>query len=183
MKIQADTTKAFVDFFNASYRDSTKGLQGENLANGFFNDFVSCIPQKINELDSYSLVGNFDCYYHNLADLKFMNEFSDGFNRYWHLLRAYSGALTKLKLNYTVKGTKNLYSYYFEKYGDRRILRNEHWFEQHRWEFLDELHEIFTETELNLFTRKYQFRLNESLKIYQSFLMQLIIDLKKKYTF
>ena len=94
------------------------------------------------------------------------------------MLRAYSGALAKLKSEHSVKSSKKLYSYYFSKYGDRRLLRNEHWFEKKRWEFLDELQCVYTEVELENFIIKYHQILTESMKIYVSFLMAFIKDLK-----
>jgi hypothetical protein len=93
-------------------------------------------------------------------------------------LRAYSGALSKLKANQTVKSSKKIYYYYFARYGDRRFLRNEHWFEEKRWEFLDELQSIYTEDALENFIFNYQCTLAQSLKIYVSILSEFINDLK-----
>jgi hypothetical protein len=59
------------------------------------------------------------------------------------------------------------------------MLRNEHWFEKKRWEFLDELQLIYREDELSDFIFKYHQVLAENLKIYVSFIMDLIADLKK----
>jgi hypothetical protein len=149
------------------------------LADEFINDFIYYTPIKLEVLQSYLNVGQIDTFYNSLGDLKYLVEFSDNLTRYWYLLRGYSGALAKLKANQTVKGSKKLYGYYFDKYGDRRSLRNEHWFERKRWEFLDELQSIFSEDELEIFILKYQRVLNENMAIYVSFVLAFINDLKK----
>jgi hypothetical protein len=69
--------------------------------------------------------------------------------------------------------------YYFEKYGDRRLLRNEHWFEKKRWEFLDELQSIYTEKDLTNFVRKFYLILLETMKIYSSYMAAFMKDLKQ----
>ncbi len=149
------------------------------LANEFFADFIRFTPIKLEVLESYIENGQIDDFYQSLTDFKYLVEFSDSLNRYWYLLRAYSSALSKLKANQTVKGSKKLYSYYFEKYGDRRMLRKEHWFEKKRWEFLDELQFIYGEDELSNFIYKYQQVLSENLNIYGSYIMAIVSDLKK----
>ncbi len=149
----------------------------QKLVNKFFDDFVRFTPKKLDLLKTYITTSRFDFFYQSLMDLKYLVEFSDNINRYWYLLRAYSGALSKLKANQSVKESKKLYSYYFEKYGDRRMLRNEHWFEKKRWEFLDELQLIYREDELSYFIKKYQLVLSENLDIYVSFIMAFITDL------
>lgn len=151
----------------------------QRLANEFFADFIRFTPIKLELLDSYIENGQIDDFYQSLTDFKYLVEFSDSLNRYWYLLRAYSSALSKLKANQTVKGSKKLYSYYFEKYGDRRMLRKEHWFEKKRWEFLDELQFIYGEDELSNFIYKYQQVLSENLNIYGSYIMAIVSDLKK----
>ena len=59
------------------------------------------------------------------------------------------------------------------------MLRKEHWLEKKRWEFLDELQLINREDELEGFISKYLQVLSENLKIYVSFIMDFINDLKK----
>ncbi len=154
-------------------------FSSQNLAAEFFADFICYTPIKLKLLDSYLKAGHIDFFYQSLSDLKYLIEFSDHLNRYWHLLRAYSGALSKLKVNQTVKNSKKIYCHYFERYGDRRMIRNEHWFEKKRWEFLDELLLIYQEKELSSFIIKYQQVLDENLAIYTSFVMALITELKK----
>ncbi|MDO9613308.1 MAG: hypothetical protein Q7J86_02130, partial [Bacteroidota bacterium] len=84
----------------------------------------------------------------------------------------------KLKNDLSVKGAKNLYAYYFSKYGDRRFLRNEHWFEKKRWEFLDEIQNIYSEDQLRQFVIHYKRITMENMTIYTSFLMLFIKDLE-----
>jgi len=151
----------------------------KKLASEFFTDFIHHTPIKLELLDSHLKAGRIDYFYQSLSDFKYLVEFSDSLNRYWYLLRAYSTALSKLKADCSVKNAKKLYSHYFEIYGDRRMLRNEHWFEKKRWEFLDELQFINREDELSEFICKYQQVLSENLKIYVSFITTFIADLKK----
>lgn len=169
---------SFKTYYEESFSKEDQSVS-KKLATAFFTDFVHYTPIKLELLDSYLKVGRIDYFYQSLSDLKYLVEFSDSLNRYWYLLRAYSTALSKLKANHSVKNAKKLYSHYFEIYGDRRTLRNEHWFEKKRWEFLDELQLINREDELSDFIFKYQQILSENFKIYVSFLMTFIADLKK----
>lgn len=170
MKNQAVKSKAFVEYLHRIYADETNIERGEKLANAFLCDFVVYTPQKLQLIGSFALAGNFYAAYHSLPDLKILNAFSDELHRYWLLLRAYSGALTRLRENYSVTGAKNLYVYYFGKYGQRRVHRIDHWFEKQRWEFLDELAAIFTESDLDHFLAKYR---NKFLKIQGAYLFAL----------
>lgn len=172
------TAMSFKEFFEASFENEEDHIRAQKLSKEFFADFINYTPIELELLESYLAAGHIDLFYLSLSDLKYLIEFSDNFNRYWHLLRGYSGALSKLKVNQTVKGSKKLYVYYFSRYGDRRILRNEHWLEKKRWEFLDELQVIYTEEELAKFMHKYQQILSENLEIYVAFLMVFVNDLK-----
>ena len=174
-----NTAKWFIEFFEASIKDDSDQQRAKKLSHEFFTDFIHYTPIKLEMLKSYLDHGQIDLFYKSLIDLKYLIEFSDNLNRYWHLLRGYSEALYKLKADQSVKGSKKLYSNYFDKYGDRRAIRNEHWFEKKRWEFLDELQSIFSEDELHNFIQKYQLVLTENLKIYCSFMMVFIIDLQR----
>jgi len=169
---------SFKKYYEESFRKEDQSVS-EKLATEFFADFIHYTPIKLELLDSYLKTGRIDYFYQSLSDLKYLVEFSDNLNRYWYLLRAYSTAISKLKADRSVKNAKKLYSHYFEIYGDRRMLRNEHWFEKKRWEFLDELQLINREDELSEFIFKYQQVLFENLKIYESFIMTFIADLKK----
>jgi len=170
---------SFKEFYEASFNKEADRSMSQKNVDEFVADFIHYTPIKLELLESYLNAGKIDFFYNSLSDLKYVVEFSDNLNRYWYLMRAYSGALSKLKANQSAKGAKRLYSYYFEKYGDRRTIRNEHWFEKKRWEFLDELHAIYSEDELEVFILKYQRILADSLEIYVSFLMAFINDLKK----
>lgn len=169
---------SFKSYYEGSFSKDDQS-ESKKLAAEFFAEFIHYTPIKLELLDSYLNTGHIDYFYQSLSDLKYLVEFSDSLNRYWYLLRAYSSALSKLKADQSVKNAKKLYSHYFEIYGDRRMLRNEHWFEKKRWEFLDELQLIYREDELSDFIFKYQQVLTENLKIYVSFIMDLIADLKK----
>jgi hypothetical protein len=175
------TALSFKNYYENSFSQEDQ-TASQNLAAEFFADFIYYTPIKLQLLESYLNAGHIDFFYQSLSDLKYLIEFSDNLNRYWYLIRAYSGALSKLKANQSVKNSKRIYCYYFEKYGDRRMIRNEHWFEKKRWEFLDELQLIYQEKELSSFIIKYQRVLAENLDIYASFVMALIVDLKKYKT-
>ena len=175
-----NSARSFIAFYEASFEKEVDKVRAQKLSDGFFADFIYYTPIKLDLMESYLKAGQIDYFYKSLSDLKYLVEFSDNFNRYWYILRAYSGALSKLKENLSVKGSKKLYGYYFEKYGDRRILRNEHWFEAKRWEFMDELQTLYHVDELNLFVIKYQHILATNFSIYQSFVLAFINDLKKE---
>lgn len=172
------SARSFKEYFEDSFNQLEDQSKAKKLSEEFFSDFIHYTPIKLELLESYLNAGQIDHFYQSLVDLKYLVEFSDNLSRYWYLLRAYSGALSKLKTDPTAKASKKLYSYYFGKYGDRRMLRDEHWFEKHRWAFLDELHAIYNDSELDYFIGKYQRILAENFKIYDSFLRAFIVDLK-----
>lgn len=173
-----NTADSFKEYFEASFRDEGDPVGAQKLSQEFIEDFIQYTPIELELLESYLTAGHIDLFYKSLTDLKYLIEFSDNLSRYWYLLRAYSGALARLKNDLSVKNSKKTYYYYFSKYGDRRILRNEHWFEKKRWEFLDELQSIYTEEELADFFRKYQKVLAKNLELYVSFMTVFISDLK-----
>jgi len=151
----------------------------KKLSDEFFADSIYFTPIKLELLQSYLRIGQVNLFYKSLIDLKYLIEFSDDLSRYWHLLRGYSEALSKLKSDQSVKNTQRLYSEYFDRYGDRRAIRNEHWFEMKRWEFLDELHSVYTDDELQKFFHKYQLILEDNFRIYVSFMKGFLNELQK----
>lgn len=169
--------QSFVEFFESSFQLAGE-LSAHDQTQLFLADFIHFTPQKLELLESLIDSGNLEYFYVSLADLKYLVEFSGDFSRYWYLMRAYSGALYKLQENYSVKGSKKVYCYYFDKYGGRRILKDEHWFEEKRWEFLDELSDIFSEEELGKFIAKYQQVLRKNLSEYRAVVMAFIKALK-----
>lgn len=173
-----NSVKSFKQFYEASFEPQIDADQAKMLSSEAIADFIYFTPEKLDMLESYMDAGQFELLYMSMSDLKFLVEFSDEISRYWFAVRGYSGALAKLKANPTVKGSKKIYSDYYSRYGDRRILRNEHWFEKKRWEFLDELNGIFLETELDRFMVKYSRVLAQDLNIFISNVMLFIIDLK-----
>jgi hypothetical protein len=172
---------SFIEYYKASFKAEADQKKAYQLFDEVYFDFIYYTPITLELLEASLNAGHIDYFYKSIADLKYLIEFSDDFSRYWHLLRAYSGALSKLKANQSVKSSKKIYYYYFARYGERRFLRNEHWFEKKRWEFLDELQSIYSEDALENFILKYQRILIENLKIYVSFLMAFTIDLKNSY--
>lgn len=174
-----NTARFFIEFYEASFRNESDPQNAKKLTDEFFLDFIYFTPIKLELLGSYLSSGQINLFYKSLIDLKYLIEFSDNINRYWHVLRGYSETLSKLNEDLSVKNSKRLYCSYFEKYGDRRAIRNEHWFEKKRWEFLDELNTIFTEIELQKFNQKYLRVLEENFEIYRSFMMVFIHELQK----
>jgi len=174
-----NTARSFKEFLEASFKDEKDPQTALKLAEEFFANFIRSTPIKLELLESYLLAGNFEMLYKTLIDLKYLIEFSDNLSRYWHLLRGYSEAMGKLKANQSVKGSKKVYFDYFDKYGDRRSLRDEYWFEKKRWEFLDELLNIYSEEALRSFILKYQRVMIETLKIYESFMMLFVKELQQ----
>lgn len=173
-----NSVRSFKEYYEASFQNEKDQAKVQKLFDEVFSDFINYTPINLELLESYLNVGHIDYFYKSLVDFKYLIEFSDNFNRYWHLLRGYSEALSKLKANQSVKGSKKIYYYYFAKYGDRRFLRNEHWLEKKRWEFLDELQSIYTEDELENFILRYQRIMVENFKIYVFFLLEFIDELK-----
>lgn len=173
-----NSVQSFKEFYETSFlKESPENAN--KLASEFFRNFILSVPRKIDLLESYVKSGRMADFYNLLSDLKYLIEYSDDLCRYWYFMRGYSGALAKLKADKTVKGAKKLYVYYFDKYGDRRTIKDEHWFEKKRWEFLDELQSIYSDYELDLFIEKYTFQLIENFEIYCSFLRAFVNDLKR----
>jgi hypothetical protein len=169
-----DTSKVFIEFFESSYQREYKGDIQLPSATKFFAEFVNDTPLKLEKLEDYLNKGQVDQFYQLLIELKYLVEFSDDLNRYWHVLRAYSEGLMKLKADLTAKGSKRLYTYYFDKYGDRRSIRHEHWFENKRWEFLDELQNLYSDDKLHLFVMKYEKVLLDDFRIFVSHVIEII---------
>jgi hypothetical protein len=174
-----NTARFFLEFYEASFKNESDPREAKKRMDDFFMDFIYFTPIKLELLGSYLSAGQINLFYKSLIDLKYLIEFSDNINRYWHVLRGYSETLSKLTEDPSVKNSKRLYCCYFEKYGDRRTIRNEHWFEKQRWEFLDELNNIFTDIELHKFIRKYIQVLEKNFEIYKSFMMIFINELQK----
>lgn len=177
IKNMGNSAQSFKQFYEVSFLKENPA-KAQQLSNEFFKNFMASTPRKLKQLELCLKAGQFEDFYNLLPDLKYLIEYSNDLSRYWYFLRGYSGALAKLRADQTVKGSKKLYSHYFERYGDRRIIRNEHWFEKKRWEFLDELQSIFSEYELELFIRKYRNILSENFEVYSSFILIFIKDLK-----
>jgi len=178
IKRMGNSVQSFKEFYETSFlKESPENAN--RLASEFFRNFILSVPRKIDLLESYVKSGRISDFYNQLNDFKYLIEYSDDLSRYWYFMRGYSGALAKLKADKTVKGAKKLYVYYFEKYGDRRTIKDEHWFEKKRWEFLDELQTIYSDYELDLFIEKYTFQLIENFEIYCSFLRTFVNDLKR----
>lgn len=122
---------------------------------------------------------NIQSFYDQIEDLKYLIEYSDELNKNWYMIRAYSGALRKLLNEKTVENASNVYLYYEQTYGGRRILRSENWFEQNRWEFIDELRSVDSVLKLNGFIEKRTKKLNGFFQSYKSELLIFLDQLQK----
>lgn len=90
-----------------------------------------------------------------------------------------SGGLRRLLEDPTQHHATEVYIYYFNQYGGRRKLRDENWFENLRWAFLDKLAEITTDEELNDFILKKIDSLANYFEHYKKEIEYFVIDLKK----
>jgi hypothetical protein len=161
---------------NADFVGITENSRNSSRA---LADFIAVTNGRLESLKNLLEERKLNEFYFALPEFRYLAEYSNDLSRYWYLMRGYSGALSKLAYDKNVKGAKKLYTYYFEKYGDRRIIRKEHWFEKKRWEFLDDMQDVFNEYELEIFFRKYTMALDETFKTYSSFLKRFINDLRR----
>lgn len=171
----------FKEFHKANFTSENSTTNSDSFFHEYIADFVEYIPLKMSILNSYIEERKIDYFYNSIADLKYLIEFSEDFNKYWYILRAYSSTISKLMVNPNIKNSKKIYNHYFSKYGDRRALREENAFEKKRWEFLDELNTINTEQELQVFINKYNKVLAENWITYSSFIYHFIHELKNSF--
>jgi hypothetical protein len=137
----------FYKYFRSEYGNNVSGDSG----NEFINEFIAHVPEVIDELETNLFKHQISDFYIKIKNLKYLCEYSEEFNRYWLLMRAISGGLKRLLDDPTQKHATDVYIYYYSNYGGRRKLKEESWFEGHRWEFLDRLAEIKNDDELNEF--------------------------------
>jgi hypothetical protein len=165
----------FYNYFRSEYG---KGPEG-NSGNEFVNEFILQTPEVIDELETNLFKHQISDFYIKIKNLKYLCEYSEEFNRYWLLLRAISGGLKRLLDDPTQKHATDVYIYYYSNYGGRRKLKDENWFEGHRWEFLDKLAEIKNDDELNEFILGKIDLLSNYFQLYKKELEYFIIELKK----
>ncbi len=169
----------FIKYFKESLSCSTCQESGINaLSNAFFRDFVEFTPLVIQELQTYATPGMFSRFYTRLADLKYLIVFDEDINKYWFAMRAYSGALSKLENVENIHEIKSVFNYYIEKYGERRVLASEHWFEHKRWLFLDSLKTVDSLESLREFTERQRMELQDQLNHFEAALILFIQHLK-----
>lgn len=135
------------------------------------NELIDAVKQVLSSMQEQIDNKNIRAFYESLADLKFFIEYTDEINKYWYLVRAYSGALTRLLQAVSIENAGEVFQYYESKYGGRRIIRNENWFEQQRWDFLDELQSVKTVEALQKFVDKRTKKLNDSFQVLKSELL------------
>ena len=166
----------FIKYFRSSLnKEVYEPEDNENTSEDFFSDFIQYTPLVLQELDKYYGEKRMDLFYIRLNDLKYLCVFNENLNLYWFSMRALSGALFRLNSPGGLANAKKLHFYYLEKYGDRSALRDENWFENRRWIFLDSLEKVATEEQLTTlienyciilkcFLENYQFHLNRFVK-------------------
>ncbi|WP_321290448.1 hypothetical protein [uncultured Sunxiuqinia sp.] len=140
----------FYKYFNNEYRVSND-ISYPQSKNGFVKEFITHTPAIVDELETNLIKHEIHEFYIKVKNLKYLCEYSEEFNRYWLLMRSLSGGLKRLLVEPTKEHATDVYVYYYSNYGGRRKLRNESWFENHRWEFLDRLSAISNDEELNDF--------------------------------
>lgn len=138
------------------------------------DELVKTVKETLSSMQEYIDSQNIHSFYNSLADLKFFIEYADEINKNWYLVRAYSGALYRLLQSVSVENAADVFQYYESKYGGRRIIRNENWFEQQRWDFLDELQLVDSVPALHKFIDKRIKRLNSSFQVFKSELLIFI---------
>lgn len=168
----------FFKYFNNEYgvkerKDPTK------VTNEFLEEFVTSVPEIIDELETHLLKHEIKDFYIKVKNLKYLCEYSEEFNRYWLLLRAVSGGLKRLLEEPTVDHATEVYIYYYSMYGGRRKLKDENWFESLRWDFLDKMADMRTDEELNEFVLEKIDSLSSFFRLYKRELEFFIIELKK----
>ncbi len=139
-----------------------------------FHDLSDEIKNTLATLQGYIDSMDMQSFYQKIEDLKYLIEYSDELNKNWYMIRAYSGALARLLEKKTAEHAIEVYSYYEQTYGGRRILKDENWFEQNRWEFLDELKSINSMEKLDSFVEKRTKKLNGFFLAYKSELLIFI---------
>lgn len=170
----------FIEYFKDSMGCSMcRSSDEEELSNAFFRDFIEYTPLVLVDLRNFHGGIHYNQFYSRLSDLKYLCVFDEEMNRYWFAMRAYSGALAKLESADNIDQVKSIYSYYIEKYGDRRALRGEHWFEQKRWAFLDALSNVDSMSDLIVFIENQQKELCKQLDDFDVSLQSFIHQLKK----
>ncbi|MGQ8338276.1 hypothetical protein ACUNWD_17110 [Sunxiuqinia sp. A32] len=175
-----NSARTFVNYFTSSYH-LAKGVKkkGSTLRNEFLEEFVVYIPEIIEELEGCIQNNDVSTFYHKLNNLKFLCEYTDTINRYWYLLRAYSGGLMRLADCPNQQKAVEVYIYYYNKYGGRRILKDENWFENLRWKFLDQLIEVEDDKELYVLIDDTYLSLAKFFDIYKTELLNFLQSVKE----
>lgn len=138
-----DPIASFIDYFRQTLDSKNQdAIVTTDVSNDFFIDFVNYTPSILGELNNCITEKHIDRFYNRLNDLKYLCVFNEELNKYWFSMRALSGALVKLSTKKSLKNAQKVHQYYIRKYGDRKVLSNENWFEQKRWNFLNTLEAI-----------------------------------------
>ncbi|RKD90573.1 hypothetical protein [Mangrovibacterium diazotrophicum] len=170
--------ESFLNELNNSIQaDQTNGNKQQNTG---LIQFIASTKNSLDNLQSYLDNKQVAQFYQEIGELKFMIEYSDEVHKNWLLIRAYSGALARLSLEVSMKHASDVSSYYEIQYGRRRILKEESWFEQLRWEFLDELKTLDDDAKLTRFLNKQHKKLNSCFQVYKSELMLFLESLNKQ---
>ena len=168
-----DSISSFIDYFRQTLDLKNQGFVNEmNVSKEFFLDFVNYTPPILAELEFYISQKHIEKFYARLNDLKYLCVFNEELNKYWFSMRALSGALCKLNKKRSLKSAHKVHEYYIRKYGDRKILSSENWFEIKRWHFLDELGAISETGELNDFIER-------NITLLKSYLDHYILNLNR----
>jgi hypothetical protein len=166
----------FINYFKDSLEDGV--APDLMVSKGFFADFIQYTPEIEQALYHYLRENQMNLFYSRLNDLKYLCVFNEELNKYWFAMRALSGALDKLQNPTTLGNAQKVHQYYVEKYGDRRLLKDENWFEHRRWTFLDALKSVNTEEHLSDIIEQNLVVLSGLLDIYKHHLSCFILKIK-----
>lgn len=170
----------FVSFFRDSFGETKEQNYVDEISKDFFVDFVKYTPIIETELYSFLQKGEMGKLYSRLNDLKYLCAFNDDLNKYWFMMRAMSGALNKLMNPIKLENAKKIHEYYLHKYGARKVLKDENWFENRRWHFLDSLGNIHTEERLSDFIQQNLVIMRGLLDTYSYYLESFINEIEKE---
>lgn len=171
------SAESFIRYYSLSNKAKFSGQTCSD--NEFLSDFLVFVPKILADLQYHIDHRQLDEFYESLPQLKFLVEYSDDLNRYWFLLRAYSGGLKRLLEKETVQHAMEVYLYYHQRYGARRIFKQDNWFEKKRWQFLDRLIDVEDAKDLAIFMEQVMEELIENFQYYKNSLLRFHREVKE----
>ena len=179
-----NSIESFIEYFRNTLDEKNRNLLKEKkISKDFFDDFIKYTPKTISELNQYILDDRISLFYSKLNDLKYLCIFDEELNKYWFAMRGLSGAIAKLLVKKDLENARKVHQYYIHKYGDRIALRDENWFENKRWQFLDSLEILNSDDQLSHFINQNKIVLKCYLDNYHFHVNCFIGDIRKSLSF